>query len=184
MALRGAALWLLLACEPLVPLSLSPSTAISSGHVLHFPQPPGFGDEDNTSEMQCDEDHGTSGGFVFSPDDTDNQFVAATTNPAEGTVADLGSLVHISHACGNTFLAHFGCGANLQMAVDVQGTSELTERCLLALRVGLLPPQLHKLLQAYHRCVWLPALLTCLSVLAAYIFLWRAACAPCTLPSR
>jgi hypothetical protein len=102
--------------------------------------------------------------FVLSPDDTDNQFQrrgrssagdgvdASMSHAADCSVADLGAVVYVSHACGSTFLVHFACGANVHVGVDLPGGSELVQKCLLALHSALAPQQLMGLLQAYHRC--------------------------------
>jgi hypothetical protein len=106
--------------------------------------------------MLCASEHGTSA-FVFSPDDTDNQFKGTPqdlgTDTPVCTISDLGRIVHVSHACGRSFLVHFGCGANLQAYVELQGSSELTKKCMVSLHSALLPPQMYALMRSFHRCV-------------------------------
>lgn len=163
-ALREDALWLLVDCDVLLRLHLPGNTPVHAAQLLHFPQPPTAGGDDD-SEMQCESDQGTSA-FVLSPDDTDNQFEGPQPGTVPGcTSGDLGRVVHLSHACGATLLVHFGCGANVQVAVALQGQSELVERCFVALHAVLLPGQMREMLQAYHECAPLPCLGSLLSVL-------------------
>lgn len=127
------------------------STIVHAAQLLHFPQPP-IAVEKGASEMQCDSEFGTSA-YVFSPDDTDSHFEGPSDNNLPGcSLGDLGNIVHLSHACGNSFLVHFGCGANLHVYVELEGRSELVQKCFLALRSVLLPGQLRSLLESYHRC--------------------------------
>ena len=155
-ALRGDALWLLLDCDVLLQLSLPRDTAVHAAQLLHFPQPATAVDDED-SEMQYGSDQGTSA-FVLSPDDTDNQFEGPRAGAVPGcTIGDLGRIVHISHACGASLLVHFGCGANVEVTVALQGQSELVERCFVALHAVLLPGQMREMLQAYHECAPLAA---------------------------
>ena len=155
-ALRSGALWLLLGCEPLIQLQLPASTSFTADQLLHFPQPP------ISAAMQLDSDAPQSAdAFVFAPDETDDQFGAsrrAGSRSCSGvharcSVSELGSIVHVSHAHGGALLVHFACGANMQVSVDLQGASELVQKCFVALHSALLPTQMMMLLQRYHRCV-------------------------------
>ena len=153
-ALRRGALWLFLGCEPMLQLRLPSTTPIGAEQLLHFPQPA----LSPAEAMDCD-DACSDGGFALSPDETDNQFgpprrggTGAHVHKPVCTVADLGSIVHLSHACGSSVLVHFGCGANAQVTVEPQGHTELVCKCLAALHSVLLPQQAAELLRAYHAC--------------------------------
>ena len=67
-------------------------------------------------------------------------------------ISDLGGIVHVSHGCGRSFLAHFGCGANVQVSVALQGGDVLVEKCSVALHSALDPQRMTALLQRLHRC--------------------------------
>jgi hypothetical protein len=132
-------------------LQLTEKTIVHAPQLLHFPQPPIAVDQD-ASEMQCDSEFG-SGALMFSPDVTDTQFNgSAHNNQPACSISELGSIVHLSHACGNSFLVHFGCAANVQVFVELEGKSEIVQKCFLAMHSVLLPGQLRSLLQSYHRC--------------------------------
>jgi hypothetical protein len=160
-ALQRGALWLLLGSEPIIELKLPVATPITASQLLHFPQPP-ISFEEEAAAMQVDEgaERGSEA-FTFSPDETDDQFGAASRRTqapfgsdrhARCCMADLGSMVHVSHAHGSALLVHFACGANVQLAIELRGASELVRKCFVALHSALLPTQMFALLRTYHRC--------------------------------
>ena len=155
-------MWLWRGLSPWLQLTFPPDTLISEEQALHFPQPPMHAVPETpnaTKSAASDQDP------LFAPESSDNQFLQNLGDGSGGAIApglstrplstlrleDMGEFVGLTHACANTFLLHFACGANLQVVVDLQPFSELVSRCLHALQDVMHPSNFASMLKSMHK---------------------------------
>lgn len=112
--------------SPLLTLTIPPETPVTASQVLHFPQPPQHRSAQAPTRGRHARKPSAVTDPVIPPHASDNQFYATLDDEAvrsaqfgvpeeEHAVRELGDMIGVTHGCGNTFLLHFGCGANLQV---------------------------------------------------------------------
>lgn len=135
-------LWLHHGMERLLQVTIPPDTPITPQQVQYFP--PAVPATVNGKLSVRTEPH------------SDFALKSETDDQEELAMRDLGRAVHVSHACGKTFLLHFAGGENVQLHIDVESYTELIGRCMRALQAIMDPPDYRTLLQEYYKCASVP----------------------------